>query len=151
MLVFGKSRVLVTLHKQEYRSNFSYILCQLLVCYANTNCLKNIDVDLAYVISCQDDFMSWHNDIRYIMAALLWDGKMKRPQSRAIACWSPRRGQYLVVGQKGIKQCPLVALTFHLTCDCYTLPVCIASSSLSYKRSLSVALLSCDAVTLFTV
>ena len=27
-------------------------------------------VGLAYVISCQDYFMSWHNDIRYIVAAL---------------------------------------------------------------------------------
>ena len=32
---------------------------------------KNIDMDLAYVISCQGYFMSWHNDIRYIVAALV--------------------------------------------------------------------------------
>ena len=57
----------------------SNILCQLLVCsgksqlsnYANANYLKNVDMDLVYVVSCQDYFMSWHTDIRYIVAALL--------------------------------------------------------------------------------
>ena len=33
--------------------------------------IKNINIDLAYVISCPDYFMSWHNDIRYIVTALL--------------------------------------------------------------------------------
>ena len=32
---------------------------------------KNIDIDLTYVTSCQDNFMSWHNDIWYIVAALV--------------------------------------------------------------------------------
>ena len=55
----------------------SYILCQLLVCsgksqlsnYGNSQCL---DIDLAelYIISCRDYFMSWHNNIRYIVTAL---------------------------------------------------------------------------------
>ena len=57
----------------------SNILCQLLVCsgksqlsnYANVNYLKNVDMDLVYVVSCQDYFMSWHTDIWYIVAALL--------------------------------------------------------------------------------
>ena len=47
-------------------AQISYILCQLLVCsdksqlsnYLNAHCLQTIDVDLAYVISCRDYFMS---------------------------------------------------------------------------------------------
>ena len=32
--------------------------------------LKSTNIDLAYVISCQDNFSSWHNNIRYIVGAL---------------------------------------------------------------------------------
>ena len=38
--------------------------------YANVH-FKGIDIDLAYVISCQAYFMSLHDDIRYIVAALV--------------------------------------------------------------------------------
>ena len=36
----------------------------------------NIDIDLAYVISCWDYFTSWHNNIQYIVAALDCGGYM---------------------------------------------------------------------------
>ena len=38
--------------------------------------------------------------------------------------------QYLVVGEGCIERCALDWLMFRLTCDCQTLPVCIASFSL---------------------
>ena len=38
-------------------------------------------MDLVYVISCRDYFMSWHNDIRYIVAALL-----RRPVLNVLYC-----------------------------------------------------------------
>ena len=55
-------------------------------------------MDLAYVISCQDYFMSWHNDIRYIVAALLdmlqferqvhHNKKKPRMENQMVSSWS---------------------------------------------------------------
>ena len=67
MLVFGKVWPF-TSRSIGLLAQILYILCQLLVCSGKSQLsndanahFKNIDIVLAYVISCQDDFMSWCN------------------------------------------------------------------------------------------
>ena len=63
-------------------AQISYILCQLLLCsgksqlsnFANAH-FKNIHIDLVYVRL----LMSWHNNIQYIVAALVCTSLIPRP------------------------------------------------------------------------
>ena len=139
-----------------------YILCQLVVCsgkswlrnYTKAYCLKiRIDIDSAYVISCRVYSTSWHDNIQYIVAALVrmcmyigrmidqcinWDCYYKRPTKELFF-------DYVVLVHK-IHWCVRM-----LTTDVHCLSHCLVVSSLgthcTSQFSLSCVWRACNPMT----